>query len=50
MNLWLQISVDLRTIIMIKSLINSVALLGVYTFRSSDRPVGPTGRSDDRIV
>jgi len=30
------------------------ALVGVYTFRSSDRPVGqtvcPTGRSDDRIV
>ena len=26
------------------------ALLGVYTFRSSDRPVGPTGRSDDRLV
>jgi len=29
-------------------------LVGVYTFRSSDRPVGqtvcPTGRSDDRIV
>jgi len=29
-------------------------LVGVYTFRSSDRPIGqtvcPTGRSDDRIV
>jgi len=32
----------------------AVHLVGVYTFRSSDRPVGqtvcPTGRSDDRIV
>ena len=28
----------------------SALLLGVYTFRSSDRQVGPTGRSDDRIV
>ena len=25
-------------------------LLSIYTFRSSDRPVGPTGLSDDRIV
>jgi len=24
----------------------TVVLLGVYTFRSSDRPVGPTGLSD----
>jgi len=32
----------------------TVLSVGVYTFRSSDRPVGqtvcPTGRSDDRIV
>ena len=34
----------------VSALIISALLLGVYTVRSSDRPVGPTGLSDQSEI